>query len=426
MTAYGYIRKSVVHDPSRMLSPEMQESAIRKLAAANGDDDVIILSDLDVSGRKGRAARPGWNELLRAVEEGEANAVYAYSLSRFARSVAQLADFFELCEQRKVRVRVDRDQIDTSTATGKLVGNVLASLAQFEADVASERVKDAFATKRVKDPEWTGPGNKPYGTVNGENAEVVVAAFREARSFDGAARLLNTRGVPSRKPNGYWSGSGVRGIVKRLAPDEVGPYVRRGSKAGLRSFRLAQVIACSECGSFLTGSHDQRRGDVRYQCARSRTVPHVRGWVNESKLMPVIKAEAERAAIAVQRIQKGSVEDAAALAILGAKRARILENFDDGLYDKATRDARLAEVADAESKLSTVRWIKLVKLPPDLETSDPTRVNAFLRRIFARATVDMSQPALRGPSKWVPTVEFEWRDPAMRVEDDGEPESDSA
>src|SRR3954469_23272532 len=116
MSAYGYIRKSVVHDPSRMLSPEMQEAAIRKLAESNGDADVVILSDLDVSGRKGRARRPGWDELLRAVEDGEATSVYAYSLSRFARSVAQLADFFELCEKRKIRIRVDRDQIDTSTA----------------------------------------------------------------------------------------------------------------------------------------------------------------------------------------------------------------------------------------------------------------------------------------------------------------------
>ena len=69
--------------------------------------------------------------------------MYAYSLSRFARSVAQLADFFDLCERTGVAVRVDRDQIDTTTATGKLVGNVLASLAQFEWDVASERVKEA-------------------------------------------------------------------------------------------------------------------------------------------------------------------------------------------------------------------------------------------------------------------------------------------
>jgi DNA invertase Pin-like site-specific DNA recombinase len=421
VTAYGYIRKSVVHDVSRMLSPEMQEDAIRKLAAANGDDDVLILSDLDVSGRKGRSRRPGWDELLRAVEDGEAHAVYAYSLSRFARSVAQLADFFDLCDRQKVRIRVDRDHIDTKTATGKLVGNVLASLAQFEADVASERVKDAFATKRSKDPEWAGPGNKPYGANDGEDAQVVLDAFRKAGSFDGAARFLNTSGVPSRKPNGYWSGSGVRGIVKRLAPSEVGPYVRRGSKAGQRSFRFAQLIACSECGTLLTGSRDARHGDVRYQCARSRTVAHARGWVNESKLLPVVKAEAERAAVAVRRLQVGSSDDEAALASLAGKRARVIDTYTDGLIDKPERDRRLAEVAEAESKLASRVWVRRVAIPPDIEAGDPAKVNAYLRRLLDRVEIDMSRPATFGPSKWVPSLAFEWRDPSMR--DGAEPEA---
>ncbi len=418
MTAYGYIRKSVVHDPSRMLSPEMQEAAIRRLAASNGDGDATILSDLDVSGRKGRSRRPGWDELLRAVEDGEATAVYAYSLSRFARSVAQLAEFFELCDRRGVRVRVERDQIDTSTATGKLVGNVLASLAQFEADVASERVKDAFVAKRAKDPTWAGPGQKRYGTRSGEDLTVVLDAFRTAGSFDGAARLLNAGGIPSRVKGRHWSGTVVRGIVKVHAPDEVGPYVRRGAPAGRRAFRLSQLITCSDCGGFFTGSHDTRRGDVRYQCARSRVIPHVRGWVNESKLLPVVKAEAERAAIAVRRLQVGSAEDEAAVAALGAKRSRILENYDDGLYDKATRDSRLAAVGDEESKLSSRRWIKRIALPPDVASDDPARVNAYLRRLFARVEVDMSQPATFGPSKWLPTLTFEWRDPSMRFDGD--------
>src|SRR5207249_2682193 len=52
MTAYGYVRKSVVHDPARMLSPETQEAAIRALAARRGDQEVVILSDLDVSGKR--------------------------------------------------------------------------------------------------------------------------------------------------------------------------------------------------------------------------------------------------------------------------------------------------------------------------------------------------------------------------------------
>lgn len=417
MTAYGYIRKSVVHDPARMLSPEMQEGAIRKLAAANGDDDVLLLSDLDISGRKGRARRPGWDELLRAVEDGDAHAVYAYSLSRFARSVSQLAEFFDLCDQKRVRVRVDRDQIDTSTATGKLVGNVLASLAQFEADVASERVKDAFAAKRVRDPAWEGPGNKPYGAIPGEDPMVVVRAFREAGSFDGAARALNADGVPSRSSNGhFWSGSVVRGVVKSHAPDEVGPRVRRGSPAGRRAFRFANLIECSTCHKPLTGSHDARQGDVRYACSRSRIIPHMRGWVSESKLLPVIKAEADRAALATRRLQKGSADDEAALAALAAKRTRILENYDDGLYDKATRDARLAEVAVDESKLSSRQWVRRITLPPDIAVDDPAKVNTHLRRLFERVTVDMSQPARRGPSAWVPDLTFEWRDPALRIE----------
>lgn len=418
MTAYGYIRKSVVHDPARMLSPEMQEDAIRKLATAEGDDDVIILSDLDVSGRKGRGARPGWNELLRAVEEGEAHAVYAYSLSRFARSVSQLADFFDLCKRQSVKVRVDRDHIDTSTATGTLVGNFLASLAQFEADVASERVKDAFAVKRQRDPSWQGPGHRRYGTKPGEDASVVVAAFREAGSFDGAARLLNQQEVPTRVKDANWSGSVVRGIVKENAPDLVGPVVRRGAPAGRHRFRFSQLIECSTCHKPLTGSHDTRRGDVRYACPRARVTPHVRGWVNESKLLPVVKAEADRAIVAVRRMQKGSADDEAALAQLARKRSLVIDAYTDEVIDKSERDRRLADIAEAESKLTAVRWIKRVTLPPDIETGDPARVNAYLRRLFARVEVDMSEKASRGPSKWVPTLDFDWRDPSLRSDDE--------
>jgi DNA invertase Pin-like site-specific DNA recombinase len=416
MNAYGYIRKSVVHDPARMLSPETQEAAIRALAARHGDDDVVILSDLDISGKKDRTKRRGWNELLRAVEEGETSAIYAYSLSRFARSVSELAEFFELCDLHRVPVRIDRDHIDTSTATGKLVGNVLASLAQFESDVASERVRDAFATKRVNDPTWRGPGAREYGSLEGEDASLVIAAFREAGSYDGAARALNAGGVQNRLKRGIWYGTTVRDIVRRLAPDEVAPGTSRGAKAGTYHFRFSRLIACSTCGTFLTGSFDARRKDVRYYCRRARVTPHARGWVNESKLLPVVAAEAERAALMVRRLQKGNPEDETRIAALAAKRARVIDTYADGLIDKPERDRRIAEVSDLESKLSTRRWVRRITIPLDVERDDPARVNAYVRRLFTRVTVDMSEPALRGPSRWVPTLAFEWRDSSLRAE----------
>jgi DNA invertase Pin-like site-specific DNA recombinase len=423
MTAFGYIRKSVVHDAARMLSPETQEAAIRDLAARNGDDDVTILSDLDISGKKRRDKRPGWDELLRAVETGEAHAVYAYSLSRFARSVSQLAEFFDLCDRLKVAVRVDRDHIDTSSATGKLVSNVLASLAQFESDVASERVKDAFAVKRRNDPAWQGPGAREYGSLPGEDTGIVVEAFHAAGSFDGAARILNERRVACRSSRAVWHGTTVRDIVRRAFPDEVAPSQGRGAKAGPRPFRLARLIACGTCGTLLTPSQDKRTGVVRYYCHRAKVTPHARGWVTESLILPAIRDEAEHAAVAIRRMQVGTPQDEARAADLAAKRDRILANFEDGLIDRGARDAKLAVVAEAESKLSSRRWVKRIRIAPDIEADDPARVNDHLRRLFDRATVDMSEPARKGPSKWVPTVEFAWRDPSMRYEssdDDGD------
>jgi DNA invertase Pin-like site-specific DNA recombinase len=427
MTAYGYIRKSVVHDPARMLSPEMQEAAIRKLAAANGDEDVEILSDLDMSGKKRRESRPGWNELLHAVEDGEATAVYAYSLSRFARSVAQLAEFFDLCDRMKVRVRVDRDQIDTSTATGKLVGNVLASLAQFEADVASERVKDAFATKRVRDPEWQGPGNRPYGEGVGEDVAAVVAAFAEAGSFDGAARLLNERRVPSRYNGSLWFGSVVATIMRRVAPDDVLPAVRRGAPAGSHAFRLSRLLACGTCGTFLTPSKDAKYDYIRYYCHRSRVVAHPRKWVTESVVLPGVAAEAERAALIMKRLQKGSRDDEAKMASLSKERERVKTMFRKGHMEEPEFDAAMIEIAEAESKLSTRRWVRRVTIPPQImdavdddgavvKGDEPGKVNAHLRRLFVRVVVDMSEPGRKGPSRSVPKMRFEWRDPTMRVE----------
>jgi len=67
-----------------------------------------------------------------------------------------------------------------------------------------------------------------------------------------------------------------------------------------------------------------------------------------------------------------------------------------------------------------MRWIRRISLPPDVERDDPSEVNAFLRRLFTRVTVDMSRPGRRG----IPTpaaATFEWRDPSLRAEaDDGE------
>jgi len=431
MTAYGYIRKSVVHDATRMISPDMQEAEIRRLAEFDHHDDVVILSDLDISGTKDRTQRPGWDEVLTAIESGECKDLYAYSMSRLARSVDQLSAVRKLCTKHGVELHLVKEKVDTSSASGRLYWNLQSSFEEFWADVTSERVKDAFATKRAKDPGWRGPGNRPYGEGEGEDVTAVVDAFREAGSFDGAARLLNERGVPSRYNGSLWFGSVVATIMRRVAGDEVLPAVRRGAPAGSHSFRLSQLLACGTCGTFLTPSKDARWEATRYYCHRARVVPHVRGWVTERVVLPGVAAEVGRAALMMKRMQKGSRDDEAQLAALAAKRIRIGENYDDGVYDKAKRDTRRAAVVEAESKLSTRRMVRRITIPPLImdatdedgavvKGGEPAEVNAYLRRLLVRVVVDMSEPGKKGPSKSVPAMKFEWRDPSLRIEDVGD------
>src|SRR5437868_2001875 len=118
MTAYAYLRKSSVRDPATDLGPETQERAIRDLARRHGHDNgsLIVLSDIGISGTaKATHRRKGYLELVEAVKDGRASAVYSYSLSRLGRSLAELTKFFNVCHDKGVPVRLVVDAVDTST-----------------------------------------------------------------------------------------------------------------------------------------------------------------------------------------------------------------------------------------------------------------------------------------------------------------------
>src|SRR3954449_8490660 len=123
MTAYAYMRKSSVRDFAKDVAPETQEREVRGLAARHGDRDdaLVMLADWDVSGRgQFTKKRVGYLRLVNEIESGHCSAVYSYSLSRLARSAAELAKLFDLCKARGVPIRLVADVVDTSTASGRM------------------------------------------------------------------------------------------------------------------------------------------------------------------------------------------------------------------------------------------------------------------------------------------------------------------
>jgi DNA invertase Pin-like site-specific DNA recombinase len=85
--------------------------------------------------------RPGWNKLWAAVERGEVAQIVCWRLDRLGRTAAGLTKLFADLQERNVGLVSLKDGIDLSTPAGRMLANVLASLAQFETEVRAERVR---------------------------------------------------------------------------------------------------------------------------------------------------------------------------------------------------------------------------------------------------------------------------------------------
>ena len=417
------MRKSSVRDLAKDISPETQEREVRALAARHGDDGdaLVMLSDWDVSGRaQYTKKRAGYLRLIAAIEAGECSVVYSYSLSRLGRSSAELAKLFDLCKARGVRIRLVVDNVDTSTASGRMMAGVLADIAQFEAEVASERLLAMYETKRARakeqgiDPRDAVRTSRRYGEVRvngegetkgeGESGDAVLAAFRETGSFSKAARLLNERGVKPRDADAWWASS-VGVVVSRLDP-EVGARRRtRGARPASATFALARLLRCGTCGHMLTGSSlpDGKGGKrVRYACRFAESSPHPRVTISEHLVMPAVEEEAalyrdpDEFAAPDARVARSDE--------LKARRQRVVESRLDGLLDRGEAARQAAEIDAELNRLAEPRR-------PDLRLAaglTPREVNDVFRSLWDHIDLD--------PATFQP-VSFTWREPSTRAGD---------
>jgi DNA invertase Pin-like site-specific DNA recombinase len=158
----------------------------------------------------GNLDRPALKRLLRDIEAGRIDVVVVYKIDRLTRSLADFAKLVEAFDARSISFVAVTQQFNTTTSMGRLTLNVLLSFAQFERELASERVKDKVAASRKKG-KWTG-GTVPLGydakdkklVVNTAEAETVRTIFRrylELKSFSRLVADLDERGIITKRRN---------------------------------------------------------------------------------------------------------------------------------------------------------------------------------------------------------------------------------
>ena len=133
----------------------------------------------------GNTDRPALQRLLQDVCNGRVDVIVVYKIDRLTRSLSDFAHLVDLFEKHSVSFASVTQQFNTATSMGRLTLNVLLSFAQFERDIASERMRDNIAACKHKGV-WVG-GPIPIGyqtrnkkvTINRSKADNVRTMFKK-------------------------------------------------------------------------------------------------------------------------------------------------------------------------------------------------------------------------------------------------------
>jgi DNA invertase Pin-like site-specific DNA recombinase len=223
---YGYVRVSTTGQVEEGVSLEAQQAKIAVWAELNGYELAGVFVDAGLSG--GRADnRPQLLAALNAVAKVKGAALVVYSLSRLARSTADTLAIAAELEKSNADLVSLSEKIDTTTAAGRMVFRLLASLAEFERDQVSERTKMALAHKKRRGERV---GRVPLGfelaadgktlvPVAAELAVVKLVAelWAKGMSLRAIAAELDRQGVPTKAGQGKWQRSTIQRLVARGA-----------------------------------------------------------------------------------------------------------------------------------------------------------------------------------------------------------------
>ena len=126
--------------------------------------------------------RTEWVGLVDFVREGDVLVVT--KLDRLARSVRDFWGISECLQRKRVTLRILNLNLDTTTATGKLMLSLLGSVAEFEREIMLERQREGISKARASGKRF---GRKPTARVQ---AAEVSALTRQGMKPAAVASIL--------------------------------------------------------------------------------------------------------------------------------------------------------------------------------------------------------------------------------------------
>lgn len=229
MRVIGYIRVSTEEQASDGVSMRAQADKIRLYCQLHDHELLRIVEDPGASGKT--LDRPGLRSVLtelRAKGKDAAEGIVIAKLDRLTRSLRDWSDlieeFFDERARRRRSLFSVGDSIDTMTAAGRLILNVLMTVAQWEREIIAERTRDTLQSK-IRRGERCGKVRFGYDLAddgvnlvpNAREQEAIgmMKAWKaQGRTYRDLVKLLDDLGIDT-KEGGIWRPATIRQILIR-------------------------------------------------------------------------------------------------------------------------------------------------------------------------------------------------------------------
>ena len=201
--ALGYVRVSTEEQAAHGHGLAAQHDAVTAEANRRGWHLTVVADE----GLSGSQVNPSLRDCLDQLRAGRADALIVAKMDRLARSVANAADILDAARTQGWDLIICDLGVDLSTPTGEAMANMLATFAQLERRMISQRTKEGLAAARSKGKRIGRPRIAPANVV-----DQIVTARADGQSFDAIARILSEGGVLSPAGRPTWQSSTVRRI----------------------------------------------------------------------------------------------------------------------------------------------------------------------------------------------------------------------
>jgi DNA invertase Pin-like site-specific DNA recombinase len=210
----GYIRVSTEEQQASGAGLAAQRQAIVVECERRGWHLLDVIEDAGYSAKD--LKRPGVRIALELLREGGADALVVAKLDRLSRSMLDFASIMASAQKQGWALVALDCAVDTTTPAGEAMANVLATFAQFERRLISQRTKDALAIKKAQGVRLGRPRRLPHEVV-----QRVLFERGEGMTLSAIANALTDDEVPTAQGGKRWYASTVRAVLQSAQLDDV-------------------------------------------------------------------------------------------------------------------------------------------------------------------------------------------------------------